>query len=187
MPVLIWSSYQFHVFSDLIELEWSAYMGLCTITFCDIAIASSLCYLLATSRTGFSSTDSLITKLMAYIIHTGCMTSICSVAAMITFAVMPPTFIFLAIEFLLAKVHVNSFLALLNAQHYGHANTDNNAFHNCHAVYRPELHIQMPEDQEFQASRRDVFKHPDDEAVDLSQLFKQPIVVTTVINSFSSV
>ncbi|KAG1879085.1 hypothetical protein F4604DRAFT_1752822 [Suillus subluteus] len=59
-------------------------MTLGSITFADVIVASSLCYLLAISRTGFSSTDSLITKLMVYIINTGCLTSICSMVAVIT-------------------------------------------------------------------------------------------------------
>ncbi|KAG2065612.1 hypothetical protein BDR04DRAFT_1032337 [Suillus decipiens] len=103
MSVLIWAIYQCHVSSDLVKIEWATYTSLVSITFTDIVIASSLCYLLATSRTGFSSTDSLITKFMVYIINTGCLTSICSIAAMITCAVMPTNFTFIAIEFLLAK------------------------------------------------------------------------------------
>ncbi|KAG2028248.1 hypothetical protein BDR03DRAFT_114059, partial [Suillus americanus] len=116
MTALIWAVYQCHVFSDLVKIEWATFMALGTITFVDFVIASSLCYLLATSRTGFSSTDSIITKLMAYIINTGCLTSMCSLSAMITCAVMPHNFIFLGVEFLVAKLYVNSFLALLNAR-----------------------------------------------------------------------
>lgn len=48
------SRYQCHVFSDLVKIEWATFMALGTITFVDFVIASSLCYLLATSRTGFS-------------------------------------------------------------------------------------------------------------------------------------
>ncbi|KAG1879080.1 hypothetical protein F4604DRAFT_552315 [Suillus subluteus] len=163
-----------HVFSDLLNAEWTTFMTLGSIAFTDIVIASSLCYLLATSRTGFSSTDSLITKLMAYIINTGCLTSICSMAAIITCAVMPTNFIFLAIEFLLAKLYVNSFLALLNARYYTQVNSDTNnshPFHNRHGVYRPELHVRASED-ELQASRKDVLKHPDDEDVHPSRFVK---------------
>ncbi|KAG1733078.1 uncharacterized protein EDB91DRAFT_655178 [Suillus paluster] len=90
-----WSIYQCHVFTDLVKFEWVTFMVLGTTTFLDLVIASSLCYLLATSRTGFSSTDSFITKLMGYIINTGCLTSMCSMAAIITCAVMPSDFIFL--------------------------------------------------------------------------------------------
>ncbi|KAG1822494.1 uncharacterized protein BJ212DRAFT_1585310 [Suillus subaureus] len=173
------------------NIEWTTFMTLGAIAFTDIVIASSLCYLLATSRTGFSSTDSLITKLMAYIINTGCLTSICSMAAIITCAVMPTNFTFLAIEFLLAKLYVNSFLALLNARYYTQVNTDTSNSHplrNRHGVYRPELRVR-PSDDELQASRRDALKHPDDEAVHPSRFIKpqQSIAVITEMDSFSSV
>ncbi|KAG1861777.1 hypothetical protein DFJ58DRAFT_246719 [Suillus subalutaceus] len=181
---LIWAIYQCQVFSDLVKMEWATFLTLGTITFADVVVASSLCYLLATSRTGFSSTNSLITKLMVYIINTGCLTSICSMVAVITCAIMPTNFIFLAIEFLLAKLYVNSFLALLNARHYTQVTTGTNncyAFRNRHGVYRPELHIKASE-YELQA-------HADDEAVHPSRSVKpqHSIAVTTEMNSFSSV
>ncbi|KAG2065603.1 hypothetical protein BDR04DRAFT_1108256 [Suillus decipiens] len=184
--VFIWALYQCHVFSDLVKFQWAMYLSLGTIIFADIVIASTLCYLLATSRTGFSSTDSLITKL---IINTGCLTCVCSIAAIITCAVMPNSLIFITIDFLWAKVYVNSFLALLNARHYGEVKPDNNnsySLYNRYGVYRPELHIQASEDRELRASRRDVFKHPDDEAVKPQQSIAVT-TETTEINSFSSV
>ncbi|KAG2084821.1 uncharacterized protein F5147DRAFT_731407 [Suillus discolor] len=100
---LTWAIYQCHMFSDLIKIEWAIFLALGTITFVDFVIASSLCYLLASSRTGFSNTDSLITRLMAYIINTGCLTSVCSLSVIITCAVMPHNFIFIGIDFLVAK------------------------------------------------------------------------------------
>ncbi|KAG1847291.1 hypothetical protein C8R48DRAFT_731786 [Suillus tomentosus] len=189
---LVWALYQCHVFSDLVKIEWWTFMTLGTITFVDFVIASSLCYLLATSRTGFSSTDSFITKLMVYIINTGSLTSMCSMAAMITCAVMPRNFIFLAIEILLADVYINSFLALLNARYYTQVNADTNnpyPFPNPHEVYRPDLHIRALEDEELQASRRNVFKHPNDEIVHPSRFVKpqQSTAMSTNVNTFSSV
>ncbi|KAG2065601.1 hypothetical protein BDR04DRAFT_1108254 [Suillus decipiens] len=192
---LFWAIYQCYVFSDLINIEWFTFMTLGTITFADIVIASSLCYLLATSRTGFSNTDSLITKLMVYVISTGCLTSVCSMAAMITCAVMPTNFIFLAVEFSLAKLYINSYLALLNARYYGQVNTDtNNSYssYNRHEVYHPELHIGALEDGELRVPRKDVFKHPDDEAAESSRSVKpqRPMAVrmeTMEMNSFSPV
>ncbi|KAG2069957.1 hypothetical protein BDR04DRAFT_1054870 [Suillus decipiens] len=187
--VLIWTLYQSQTFSDWVKFEWATYLALATITFADIVIAATLCYLLATSRVGSSSTDSLITKLMAYIINTGCLTSVCSMAAVITCAVMPKNFIFLAIEFLLAKVYVNSFLALLNARHYGQISTDTNCryqFQNHQRAYRAELHIRALENQEPQASRRDMFQHPNHEAVDLSGSVNRLIAATTDMTEMNS-
>ncbi|OAX31136.1 hypothetical protein K503DRAFT_704174 [Rhizopogon vinicolor AM-OR11-026] len=91
--------YQCHLFSDLIGIEWATFMTLGTVAFIDFIIASSLCYILATSRTGFSRQATL----MAYTINTGCLTSACSMITIITCAVMPTNFIFLGIEFLIAK------------------------------------------------------------------------------------
>ncbi|KAG1749195.1 hypothetical protein EDB19DRAFT_1904711 [Suillus lakei] len=189
---LLLTLYRCHVFADLLRTEWATYMALGTTAFIDIVIALSLCYLLATARTGFSSTDSLITKLMAYIINTGGLTSICSMIAMITCAVMPKNFIFLGVEFLLAKLYVNSFLALLNAQYYLPPTTDTNnsyQFQNRHGVYRPELHVKASQDEELKSSRKDVFKHPDDEVVHptRSVMTQRPIEVTVQMDSFSSV
>ncbi|KAG1808927.1 uncharacterized protein BJ212DRAFT_1484780 [Suillus subaureus] len=71
---VVLAQYRVDVFQDVVKTEWATYLTLGSITFDDILIASSLCYLLATSRTGFSSTDSFVTKLVVYIISTGCLT-----------------------------------------------------------------------------------------------------------------
>ncbi|KAG2038603.1 hypothetical protein BDR03DRAFT_1091201 [Suillus americanus] len=189
---LIWAIYQCHAFSDLINIEWATFMALGTITFVDFIIASSLCYLLATSRTGFSSTDSMITKLMAYIINTGCLTSMCSLTVMIACAVMPHNFVFLGVDFLVAKLYVNSFFALLNARRYLQPATDTNHFsevHMRHSIYRPELNVIASQEEELQESRKNIFKHPDDEVMHLtrSAMPHRPIEVTVETNSFSSV
>ncbi|KAG1724668.1 hypothetical protein EDB19DRAFT_295481 [Suillus lakei] len=82
---IVWRAYQeVHVITDLVKIQWTVYMFLGTVAFVDILIASSIWYLLATSRTGFSRTDLFITKLMSYIINTGCLTSICSMIVIIT-------------------------------------------------------------------------------------------------------
>ncbi|KAG1734438.1 uncharacterized protein EDB91DRAFT_588929 [Suillus paluster] len=123
---LNWATYRCRTFEDLLKtFEWANYSTLGTLSFLDILIASSLCYLLITSRTGSSSTDSFLTKLMSYIITTGCLTSIFSLTVIITCAAMPKNFIYLGVEFSLAKVYVNSYIALLNAQYYTQSNADN--------------------------------------------------------------
>ncbi|KAG1811275.1 uncharacterized protein BJ212DRAFT_565188 [Suillus subaureus] len=77
---ITWYIYQeVHVVTDWVKTEPAFYMYFGTVAFADILIASSLCYLLATSRTGFSRMDLFITKLMSYVINTGCLTSMCSI------------------------------------------------------------------------------------------------------------
>ncbi|EGN98286.1 hypothetical protein SERLA73DRAFT_183209 [Serpula lacrymans var. lacrymans S7.3] len=110
--------YQCYFFLDLLKVEWAIYLTLSIMAFNDIVIAISMCRLLAAHRTGFASTDSTIKMLMMYIVHTGCLTSLFSVLTLLMYAVMPENFIFLGFDFLLAKLYVNSYLALLNAHRY---------------------------------------------------------------------
>jgi len=165
MSAIIWGIYQIHVFSDMFENKWGTYIALSVITVLDFVIASSLCYLLATSRTGFSSTDSFLTKLMAYSISTGCFTGLFSVAAIITAALMPMSFVFTGIEFVIATLYVNSYLALLNARYYLQPNADSINSPEGHirlAVYHPRLHIDVSQDENTQMSLKNISKQSDE-------------------------
>ncbi|KAG0698371.1 hypothetical protein DFH29DRAFT_855870 [Suillus ampliporus] len=186
--ILNWAAFRCNTFADLFQIEWANYSTLSTLSFLDILIAMSLCYLLATSRTGFASTDSFLTKLMGYTISTGCVTSIFSLTAIITCAVMPKNFVFLAVEFLVAKLYVNSYITLLNMRYYLQCKADNidsSKFQNGYGVYRPEVCI-----GNFRAPRKDVFIQPDDETVHPTrplQAAMRPIQVTMEMESFVSV
>ncbi|KAG1753539.1 uncharacterized protein EDB91DRAFT_1242522 [Suillus paluster] len=181
-----WAVYQCHVFTDLVGIEWATFMAFGTTVSVDFLIASSLCYLLAASRTGFSNTDSFITKLMAYTINTGCLTSLFSLTTMITCAVMPHNFVFLGLEFLVTKLYVNSFFALLNAPYYLQAGANTTNSSEFHMRPRPELHIKTSQDGELQASRKNMFRFFGDEVVHSTLSDKQPIEVAVEMDSFSS-
>ncbi|KAG1733056.1 uncharacterized protein EDB91DRAFT_653903 [Suillus paluster] len=183
-----WAAYRCHTYAELLKIEWANYLMLGTITSLDILIASSLCYLLTTSRTGFTSTDSFVTRLMSYTISTGCVTSISSLTAIITCAVMPKNFVFLGVEFLVAKIYINSYIALLNAQYYTQAESDNfhcSELHISNGVYRPELCLSASQSETFTASRKNAFKHPSD--VVHPARFKRSSVVTIEMDSCSTV
>ncbi|KAJ8581991.1 hypothetical protein M405DRAFT_831398 [Rhizopogon salebrosus TDB-379] len=189
---IIWAMYQCHVFADLItRVQWATYMVLGTAAFVDFIIASSLCYLLATSRTGFSSTDSFLTRLMIYIVNTGCMTSASSMVAIITCAVMPTNFIFLTIEFLLAKLYVNSYLALLNARYYLQPDNPDTADFLGLCATHPLPYNKESEDEKLQNFCKDVSRLPYDQlypARPIQAVMPQrPIAVTMDTSSFSSV
>ncbi|KAH7918843.1 hypothetical protein BV22DRAFT_895355 [Leucogyrophana mollusca] len=115
---LIWAVYQCHVFTDLSGIQWSVYVTLGAMASMDVLIASSMCYLLSTAHTGFSRTDSFLTKLMTYVLNTGLLTSLCSLTVVITCAVMPGNFVYLGVDFVCVKLYVNAYVALLNAPHY---------------------------------------------------------------------
>lgn len=192
---VVWFIYQeIHVATNIVKTEWITYVYLGTVAFVDVLIASSLCYLLATSRTGSSRLDLFITRLMIYIINTGCLTSMCSMTVIILCAVMPNNYLFEAVDFLLIKLYVNSYIALLNARYYSQpqAGTMHSSdHHKCHDLYCPRLHVGAPQDEELQAYRKSMFKHPDDEVLHITRpvravMPQRPIEVAMEMNSLSS-
>ncbi|OAX40816.1 hypothetical protein K503DRAFT_864334 [Rhizopogon vinicolor AM-OR11-026] len=183
--VVTYEVYRSHLFTDLARIEWSTLMYLSTVTFIDFVIASSLCYLLATSRTGFSSTDSFLTKLMVYTINTGCLTSVCSMVAFITCAVMPNNLIYVAVEFLVTKLYVNSFLALMNARYYLQPNDTEHIDVSELRVHRPSLHSSGESGAEnLPGSRMNMFKYPHDE--ELQAVMPQRPITVKIEKSSSS-
>ncbi|KAG2060553.1 hypothetical protein BDR06DRAFT_1017028 [Suillus hirtellus] len=191
--VIIWFMYlEVHAAADLVKIEWAIYVYLGPVAVVDILSASSLYYLLATSRTGFPRTDSFISKLMVYIINTGCMTSMCSMAAIITCAVMSETFVCETVEVLMFKLYVNSFIVLMNAGYYAQPNVDAMHSSQCHVprdIYRPRLRVGTSQDEE-QTSQKSMFNHPD-EVLHITRPVQavmpwRPIEVTMEMNSLSS-
>lgn len=84
--------------------------------FTDCAIAVALCTMLIKRRTGFKRTDSLIRILVLYSINTCALTSSVAIASVITYAVMPHNFVFIAFAMVLPKLMLNALLALLNSR-----------------------------------------------------------------------
>ncbi|KAG1822488.1 uncharacterized protein BJ212DRAFT_806517 [Suillus subaureus] len=121
---LFWVIYYHNPSMGLFMNQWIIYLALSAAVFVDVLITISLWYLLASSRTGFSQTDCLITRLICYTIDSGCLTSVCALTSIIMCAIMPHDYIFLSIQFIVAKLYVNSYIALLNAEYYTQSNTD---------------------------------------------------------------
>ncbi|KAG2758263.1 hypothetical protein P692DRAFT_20710409 [Suillus brevipes Sb2] len=139
--------------------QWPSFIAMGAATVLDIVITSSIWYLLANSRTGFSKTDCLITRLMCYTINSGCLTSICALTSIIMCAVMPYNFIFLSLQFILAKLYVNSYIALLNTKYYMQPNadtTDTFELRRDPSSPGPRDTLQM----KFPLLRRSCFAHP---------------------------
>ncbi|KAG1734420.1 uncharacterized protein EDB91DRAFT_1250932 [Suillus paluster] len=89
---------------------------------------------------------------------------------------MPKNFIYLGVEFLVAKVYVNSCIALLNAQYYTQSNADNLVLLNS-----------APQGENFPTPRKNAFKHAGDEVAYPAQSAKWLRKVTIEMDSFSSV
>ncbi|KAG6819430.1 hypothetical protein H0H93_011957 [Arthromyces matolae] len=85
-------------------------------TAADILIAGSLCYMLHRARTGFKKSDSMINKLMLFVVNTGVLTSMCAVASLVCLIASPLTLAYATFYFCIGRLYTNSFLATLNAR-----------------------------------------------------------------------
>ncbi|KIK39705.1 hypothetical protein CY34DRAFT_807996, partial [Suillus luteus UH-Slu-Lm8-n1] len=81
---LVWIVYYHKPPKGMFLDRWPSFMAMSAATVLDIVITTSLWYLLANSRTGFSDTDCLISRLICYTIKSGCLTSICALISIIT-------------------------------------------------------------------------------------------------------
>ncbi|KAF7425948.1 hypothetical protein PC9H_008310 [Pleurotus ostreatus] len=108
--------YRIDSFPELVNIAWTIYLSFATSTFIDLVIATSMCFYLQRSRSGFSELNSRIVTLMQYVLASGMATSACSMAALIAYALLPNTLVFLGIEFLLTKLYINSFISMLNTR-----------------------------------------------------------------------
>ncbi|PAV21571.1 hypothetical protein PNOK_0152800 [Pyrrhoderma noxium] len=82
----------------------------------DILIALGLGFYLSRNKSGISSSDRVVNKLIKFTVQSGLITSVLAIAMLICYLSMPDNFIWLAIFVCLAKTYSNSFLATLNAR-----------------------------------------------------------------------
>ncbi|KAG5718815.1 hypothetical protein E4T56_gene2669 [Termitomyces sp. T112] len=103
-------------FTYISKISYLLYMSLGSGVAADMFIAISLCANLWKRRSGFEKSDTLIRTLILYAINTSLLTTLCSLACLITYAVWPNDFTFMAIYFVLSKLFLNSLLATLNTR-----------------------------------------------------------------------
>ncbi|KAF8235458.1 hypothetical protein L208DRAFT_757835 [Tricholoma matsutake] len=82
----------------------------------DVIIAASLVILLSRARTGFKRSDTIINKLILFVVNTGVLTSCIAIAAFISVLASPNTLIYAPFYFCIGRLYVNSFLATLNGR-----------------------------------------------------------------------
>ncbi|KAF5367897.1 hypothetical protein D9757_011249 [Collybiopsis confluens] len=82
----------------------------------DVLIAGTLTFLMQTSKTGFSRSDTMLNKLTLFAVTTGALTSLCAVASLVSILAAPNTFIYVSFFFCMGRLYTNSLLATLNAR-----------------------------------------------------------------------
>ncbi|KAL5501432.1 hypothetical protein ACEPAH_8692 [Sanghuangporus vaninii] len=113
--ILTIQAFQLETFAEQPKLKWLTTAVLATSVFTDLVIAASLTYFLHHLRNAFSA-NTLINGLIAYSLETGAITSVCGIATLISFDILPTTFVYLSFFFVLSKLYSNSLLATLNTR-----------------------------------------------------------------------
>ncbi|KAI8996243.1 hypothetical protein BD414DRAFT_408500 [Trametes punicea] len=116
LPVMCYETIKLDLFIDLLHAPWATFVPLGSSTVIDAVIASSLCYFLARCRPQSEPRNGPIKTLIVYTVNTGIITSFCSLITIFMMVAYPRTFIPIAIEFLIIKLYINSYMAMLNAR-----------------------------------------------------------------------
>ncbi|KAF9525566.1 hypothetical protein CPB83DRAFT_859218 [Crepidotus variabilis] len=85
----------------------------CTI---DVLVAGSLVIMLHRARTGFKRSDTIINKLIIFVINTGILTTIFAFCALISVIAAPKAMYYAGFYFCIGRLYTNSLLATLNAR-----------------------------------------------------------------------
>lgn len=82
----------------------------------DIVATIAMCIMLASSKTGMSNTNSLINRLMQYIMHRGVLVTLIQTLLLITFHAAPTRLYWLAFHVNVTKLYANTFFSMLNGR-----------------------------------------------------------------------
>lgn len=115
---VIYNTYTLSSFLDISTIRVSIYVVFSTVAGADFVVAGSMCFYLHKGRsmTSFISTTKIIVGLMRLVVISGLATSACSFFILVAYITWPHTLIFIAADFILPKLYINSLLAMLNSR-----------------------------------------------------------------------
>ncbi|KAJ7056039.1 hypothetical protein C8F01DRAFT_1156627 [Mycena amicta] len=114
--VLAVETYTLDNFPDTSNIAWAIYACFSASTTIDIMLSAAMCFYLRKSKGTERVLNSKISTLMQYTLSCGVFTSACSVACLFSFILMSNNLIFFSLTFILTRLYVNSFMAMLNAR-----------------------------------------------------------------------
>ncbi|KZT02076.1 uncharacterized protein LAESUDRAFT_440875 [Laetiporus sulphureus 93-53] len=97
------------------DAGWVFTLGLSLSAALDIMVATTLCYYLWKSKSGFSSMDSVLNTLTFYTVQNGTITFITTIVTLICWVTLP-NLVFLSLHFIITKLYANALLSTLNAR-----------------------------------------------------------------------
>ncbi|KAJ7203168.1 hypothetical protein GGX14DRAFT_544378 [Mycena pura] len=109
-------TYSIASFLQTPAIAWAVEASLAASSTIDIILSAAMCYYLRKSKGTGLALNSRISALMQYTLSCGVFTSACSVTGLFTFVLMPNNLVYLALTFLLTRLYINSFMAMMNAR-----------------------------------------------------------------------
>ncbi|KAK4687452.1 hypothetical protein P7C73_g2658, partial [Tremellales sp. Uapishka_1] len=104
--------------SEAKEVANVLYVWFASLVSIDVIITVSVGYGLYKSRTGWSSTDQMISKLMLLSVETQLPPTIITISFLITYCIVPSSFLCMYWEAVQSKFYVVGFLSVLNSRHH---------------------------------------------------------------------
>ncbi|KAF8175039.1 hypothetical protein K438DRAFT_1771306 [Mycena galopus ATCC 62051] len=102
----------------------------------DVGVALTMVYYLYLSKTQFTSTNSIITRVMHFTVVTGLATSLLAVGCIIAYVAAPGTFVFMTLilhfktlHFSLGRAYTNAVLASLNSRRHAGGTSNQRSSH----------------------------------------------------------
>ncbi|KAJ7118084.1 hypothetical protein C8R44DRAFT_189790 [Mycena epipterygia] len=114
--VLAYETYSIPLWSAAPTISWAIQASFAASTAIDVVISVAMCFYLRKSKGRESRLNSRISTLMQYTLSCGVFTSACSLSCLFTFILMPNNLVFLALTYILTRLYVNSFMAMMNAR-----------------------------------------------------------------------
>ncbi|KAJ7306900.1 hypothetical protein DFH08DRAFT_793045 [Mycena albidolilacea] len=111
--------------SDSGRVAWAIESSFAATTLIDIIISIAMCYYLRKGVTEESPLNSRIARIIQYTLSCGVFTSAGSVACLFAFFLMPNNLVFFALGYLLTRLYVNSFMAMMNSRDRARTNNSN--------------------------------------------------------------
>lgn len=82
----------------------------------DVLATIAMCSLLASSKTGITQTNNLVSSLMVFIVERGALVTLIQVLLVVMFYALPDRTIWLCLHMLVTKLYVNTFFGMLNGR-----------------------------------------------------------------------
>ncbi|KAK1222214.1 hypothetical protein PQX77_014944 [Marasmius sp. AFHP31] len=101
-----------------VATQWAVMLSFGLTPAIDCILSATLVVMLHKTNKRLDWTDNQFYIVLAYVVNSGALASLFAITCPFAYILMPLSFVFLALRYVLTALYLNSLLAMLNAQHY---------------------------------------------------------------------